>query len=421
MMSDNLEIDQELGEVLAVLQPQPGRDPNVASQARSAFLAQAQLISQSAPAAVSGRGVVRHNNWMQRLLNLIWTRNQEQRPMLTIFGTILMILSLMVGGSGVTVAAAQQSLPDQVLYPVKTWSEDLRTQLTQKDQARLQLALEFSNRRMEEVQAMVQSGEVVPQAVQVRLQQEMDVALQLAARQTDDQMVQALIQIRNQLRSHEQVFNQLGVQAGVENGAFLTQVRAMTQERLKMCEQGIEDPVGLRNQLRDTYRRQQGESTRVPESTPQNGGSGNPWTTGSPTPGSGYGPGPGGNGGWVTGTPTPGSGYGPGPGSSDGSGNYGRVTGTPTPGSGYGPGPGNGDPSNIGDGEGQENGPGGSENSGGSEPGGNGNGGNDETGGDGGGGNSGESGGNDGGNSGGSGGNDAGGGSNGGSGSGGGH
>lgn len=257
-------------------------------------------------------------------------------------GTVLLIVSLILGGSGITVAAAQSSQPDQGLYPVKILSEDVRSELTANEQARLRLALEFTNRRAEEIQAMVRAGKMPPDAVAARMQNEIDNALELAAGQPEQQALKSLEQIRQQIRNHEQSLLHLGSPANPPAEALLNRTREMLRDRLRLCEDGIQDPNALRERLRER-KREGGKPDQPPP--------GNPWTTGTPTPGSGYGPGPGPGDGdgnpWTTGTPTPGSGYGPGP----GDGNP-WTTGTPTPGSSYGPGPG------PGDGNGDGNGPG---------------------------------------------------------------
>ncbi len=347
-MKQNLEMDNELARLLDVLLDQPNRDQENAAHGRRAFLQQAQELAKSLPAAVTEREQPRHTNWMHPLQTIFRTYRKERSPMFGALGTILMIVSLILGGSGATVAAAQNSLPDQVLYPVKTWSEDVRTGLTNRTQTRLELALEYANRRAEEMQTMLRAGQVPADSVLTRMQAEVDLALQMAVGQPDHKAVQSLADIRQLLQAHQQAFANLGPKAGGPAEALLQRTRTMLQDRLQLCDQGMQDPALLRRQLRERDRLHDGQITpRVPALTGTDVG--NPWTTGTPTPGSGYGPGPGdGNGGnnpWTTGTPTPGSGYGPGPGNGDG-GNNPWTTGTPTPGSGYGPGPGNGDGGN---------------------------------------------------------------------------
>jgi uncharacterized membrane protein YgcG len=294
--------------------------------------------------------------------------------MFSAIGTVLLILTIVLGGSGATVAAAQQSMPDNGLYPVKTWSEDLRVKLTENEQTRLQLALDLVNRRAEEMQMMLRAGQVPPPAVETRMQAMIDFALQLSAGQPEPEQVQALKQIRTQLQKHEQEFLQMGPQKNIQGEALIERTRRMLQDRLRICDAGIQDPAELRNQLRDRDRTQDGDQPWAPWGNPSKTKAGSP-VTGTPTPGSGYGPGPGdgtskptdggGNNPWVNDTPTPGSGYGPGPGDGsgdcDGCGEGGmkntQTVHTPAPGSGPGPGP-QPDPTMSGKGDGGGTGPG---------------------------------------------------------------
>lgn len=289
--------------------------------------------------------------------------------MFTTLATIVIIVSIISGEGGITVAATQNSQPEQPLYGLKVLSEDVRFNLSTDPQLEYKLALEFSNQRAEEIQTMLQAGSIPPEAVQVRYQNQVEQSIQYAMSLPDDQAVQALEQIRTQLRLQQQAFLQVHIKGSPQVEAILLQTRQMLQERLQWVENGLTDPIQLRDQLqtRDQQRKQDRQSSATPGSqatqASPGAGSGNPWATGTPTPGSGYGPGKGtgdcenctptntGQGGnpWAMGTPTPGSGYGPGKGDGScenctptisGQGGNPQATGTPTPGSGYGPGPG---------------------------------------------------------------------------------
>lgn len=252
--------------------------------------------------------------------------------------TVVVIVMLVLGGGGTTVAAAQSSYPDQPLYALKLWSEDLRLRFTADPQAELQLALEFTARRADEIRVMVQNGSVPPESVQTRYQSEVEQAIQIAANFPDGQAVQALEQVRSRLQTQQAELLKVRAQGSTQAEASLLRSREMIQERLQWVGEGLKDPVQLRDQLRqrDQLRDRDPLSTSAPAGQATQAGQpatgdGNPWTTGTPTPGSGYGPGPGSGNPWTTGTPTPGSGYGPGPGPD--------PTRTCTPGSGNGPGP----------------------------------------------------------------------------------
>lgn len=284
---------------------------------------------------------------------------------MTALTTLLVILGLAFGGTGATVYAAQGSQPDQPLYPVKILSEDLRFQLTTQEQSQLELALQFASRRVEEAAQMTAAGENPPEAVLSRWQQEMDLALWLAAGQQDADLVAALEQIQTRLRDQEQMMTQTGVCVNTE--AACEQLRLRLQDRLRLTEDGLMAPETFQQRLR-TGVQQTPSASQTPFQAGGNG-SGTPCVEGTPAPGSGSGAGNGagngGNPGWSA-SVTPGSGMGAptstmmngadagngesyryritqtGTPSGDGGsgGNTPWTETTPTPGSGYGPGPG---------------------------------------------------------------------------------
>lgn len=325
-MPTTMGTDRNLEAYLKRLRDQPERDAQNAARGRAAFLEQAQKIAGGMPVSTGEKE--RHNRWMHALRSILPIPKKEKTPMFGTLSTIILVITLILGGGGITVAAAQQSLPDEGLYAVKTWSENTRARLTANEQAQLQLALGLAARRGEEIQTMLQAGRVPPAAVQERMQMHYENALRLAFAQPVEQKTQALERIREQLRQQEQQFLDLATTPGAQGEAFLVRTRTMLRERLQLCEDAIQNPAATREQLRNQNKNGGTESPNAPGVGPFKTQPGNPWTTGTPTPLSGYGPGPGpnltatpahpgGNNPWVEGTPTPGSGYGPGPGPGD--------------------------------------------------------------------------------------------------------
>ncbi|MEJ2303037.1 MAG: DUF5667 domain-containing protein [Anaerolineales bacterium] len=262
--------------------------------------------------------------------------------MLATLTSILMIVSILLGGTGVTVYAAQDSLPDQPLYGVKTWSEDFRVVLTNDLQSKLNLDLELANRRVEEMVALSASGVTPSDALLARLENHLNQTLHLAAGLDDDCFAPAMEKVRQTMQIQERELIQAQVQAATPAEAQLARARDMIQARLRLVEDGLQDPLAFRERLRTREQLQirqetctptgEGNQQQMQQRGPSQTQAGEsfgpgPHMTITPTPGGGYGPGPGPN---STATPGSGSGYGPGP----------YVTGTPTPGSGYGPGPG---------------------------------------------------------------------------------
>ena len=256
---------------------------------------------------------------------------------MSVFATILTIVTLVFGGAGVTAAAAQASLPDQALYPLKLLTETVRADLAFSPQSQVQLAMEMDARRAEEIQQMVASGHTLQVETIQRFQEQLNLTLKLAADLPEEQLLPLMEQLQQRLQTYDQILARLGQQ--VSDPLILQQMlqtRQQIQERLRLLQLGLENPLLLQEQLRlqKQMENQQQERQGMPEgaggaqNTPaagelspsttaestgqsngQKNGSGdcgtctpigsatgsgsNPWTTGTPTPYSGYGPGPG--------------------------------------------------------------------------------------------------------------------------------
>lgn len=264
-MYRNTDFDPELTKRLNVLRDQPGRAPEAAARGRQAFLEEAQVLSDSFVVPVSDTPQQRLNGWMHGFQSILAPRRKEHSPMFSTIGTILLVVSLALGGGGISVAAAQSSRPDGPLYPIKTWSEDLRLSLTSSEQARLELALQLFNRRAEELQAMFQGGLTPPAAVQTRMQAHIDEALQIATGGPQQETIRHLRRIREQVNVQEQAFQQLGPQYDSAAQAALDQTRAMLHDRLQLCDDGLADPTQIQQHLQDRLHEQDGDQDQLQE------------------------------------------------------------------------------------------------------------------------------------------------------------
>jgi hypothetical protein len=334
---NNLEahLEDELIDRIAALRTAPDRDPLKTAAGKAHYLEQASHLSwvKDLPLAVSIHPAVRHNGWISHVHSLF--KRKERYSMFAVMTTVMVLVVLVFGGGGATVYAAQESLPDQALYPLKTASEDIRLSLAGNPQARLDLLLEFTDQRISEFAALRAAGEPAPQETADRLQAEYSLALQLAAGMDDA----SLALIRNRLQDQERIMQRLQESIRSESDPVLERVQAMIRRHLADLEQGVQDP--------ETYRRRMQYEYREGQSMPPLPASFTPQSTGK-----GYGPGPGA----ALGTPscgecTPvqdGTGPGPGPGplqyggtpeAPGGQGAGGEYTPQST-GKGFGPGPG---------------------------------------------------------------------------------
>ena len=243
MRPDN-PLDPRLAALLGKLEPTSARDPQAAARARARFLAQ----------AVSLRDERRHSAWMT--FPTFPTKRKEQFAM-NILISALVIAGLLFGG-GATVSAAQDALPNEPLYQIKLLNEDAQLWLAADPAAEINLLLEQAQTRTEEMAALAAQGIVPDEALVTRTQDRIQQALHLAASLDDAEMTPALLQIRTQLQTQEQLMTQLQDGTCLECEPSLQQTRDMLQTQLGLVNDGLADPQTFRsqNQNQNQYQNQ---------------------------------------------------------------------------------------------------------------------------------------------------------------------
>jgi hypothetical protein len=332
------ELDPILRQKLHQLKEVPERAPGSAASTRAKYLAMARRIAveqrnivrldqrdvgrPDQHTTVSGTLFLRLKEWIGSII--LPHQRKERFSMVSVLATIAIVLGFVFGGAGATVYAAQDSQPGEMLYDIKTFSEDVRLELTTDQEAKFQLALALANRRTLEIGALIQEGELVPPVIATRLQSHMQLALNLAAGMGDGEQNAALLELQRQIRDQERVMGQNRANAPDFTDPVLAQIRAENQRQLKLVEAGLEDPL------------QEQDEEPVDDTTTEDPGSLD----------GGYGPGPG-----------------PGPNDTPGDGQVGPMgpNENPPAGDGYGPGPADCDPQTscepAYDGTGTQNGP----------------------------------------------------------------
>jgi uncharacterized membrane protein YgcG len=187
-------------------------------------------------------------------------RMKDARPVFTKLIAVLIAAALVFGGAAATAYASQASLPNDALYGVKTFGESLVLSLAPQANDKLGLALEFAQRRVDEMEALKQSGMSVPEHVAAQYQEQVEYTLQLAAGMSDDHITSALEQIHTSLQNQLNRIEQLQ-QLNPDDPA-LTQVRNHLQEQIHLTESGMTDPQQFRLQIH--ARQQLGQLTREP-------------------------------------------------------------------------------------------------------------------------------------------------------------
>ncbi|MGB3903741.1 MAG: DUF5667 domain-containing protein, partial [Anaerolineae bacterium] len=82
---------------------------------------------------------------------------------------VVMAAVVAIAGAGGGVVLAADSLPGDLLYPVKLISEDVRLALPLKPADRAELAMAFVRERVQEMAQLANQGEVIPDTVLTRM------------------------------------------------------------------------------------------------------------------------------------------------------------------------------------------------------------------------------------------------------------
>ena len=264
------ELDRYGKRLLAPMREAPPMDVQISAQEKARFLGQAEELRKDltlAPKAVRSR--------QSRNIFDVFKRKQGIYFIKAMAITILVLGILF--GSSFTVYAAQSSLPGETLYAVKSFSEDVRLSLTTSSQDKLNLILDYTNRRADEINQLAARGKALPEQTSKRYQNELESALQLAADMNDEQMQHALGQIKRQAERQGMTLEDLITGLPDQAGPAIIHLQQRLQEQVNLTTFGEKDPQGFRLEMRARQHRSSSTSKMTPAS-----GSANPNPTDAP-------------------------------------------------------------------------------------------------------------------------------------------
>jgi len=235
-MINQPDLESTVQERLDELKPFPERDPQAVRRGRARFLAQAVPTDE----------LRRHKGW-----NLIFRKEQFA---MNIIISILVIGGLLFGG-GATVNAAQDDLPNEPLYAVKTFSEDVSLQFQNSPREKVERLMELAQTRVQEMTQLIESGQTPPDQVRLRLEEHLQQTLQLCSNMEDAELDQALLQLRDQLRQQDRDMQRL--QTAQDTQPILERTRTMLQIQLQLVNDGLLDHQVFRNTVRNGFRYEQ--------------------------------------------------------------------------------------------------------------------------------------------------------------------
>jgi hypothetical protein len=252
------EMDSKLRNVLKDLKSIPLRNPQSEINGKAKFMNEALILGQS----ITSQGHHRPPVSKKKSIFLLFHRQHllVKNPLIAIILAVLIFF----GGSAVSVYAAQDSLPNQVLYPVKTWSEDTILSLTGSPQLRLTFQLDFSDRRVAEMTRLLAAGNTIPDGVETRLQNELDSALELAAGMDDAQAKPNLEQVRQHAEAQFKTMTLL--LAGGKGSAepLLLMAQGRLQEQIQLSAMGESDIPGFRIRIQQRIHNREDSRDQIP-------------------------------------------------------------------------------------------------------------------------------------------------------------
>jgi hypothetical protein len=232
---DNHEISPELKKQLESLQDVPERGLQASHAGREQYLAQVRNIEpRRSPAKAAGKQArtLSRRSWAARLASI---------------GAVVLIALSSLGG---TVYAAQAAQPDDLLYGVKTLTEDVQIGLERDPEDRLDLLSFFASRRLAEIEAQADAGLPLSEEAIHRLEQHNQQMLQEAAGMQGGNLEKALYQVQQSLELQNQVMTKLQKQTPGGGEPGLIKAQETVKSRLRLVENGITEPQGFQEQLR---------------------------------------------------------------------------------------------------------------------------------------------------------------------------
>ena len=179
-----------------------------------------------------------------------WQTLFSQRPSLVPFAAAVLLIFGLVFGSVGTVYAAQDSLPNDLLYSIKLTGENLQLAFTADTAARISLLTTYTDRRVAEATTLVELGQPIPEAFPDLVDQYLEELFILAASLDDPATQEALKGIQIHLRDQDQDMTNAMRGLPEDLDPRLTQLREMMKARQQLAQMGAGEPLTYQQRFR---------------------------------------------------------------------------------------------------------------------------------------------------------------------------
>jgi hypothetical protein len=269
---DNQELNPQLKKMLESLQDIPERDLQASHVGRENYMAQVRSLKPRRALSRARQG-----------------KPLGQRTWVTRFAAVAAVIVVALSSLGGTIYAAQAAQPDDLLYGVKTFTEQVQIMLEADPEDKLDLYVSFANRRMEEIHNQAAAGEQVSERALALLEQHTLKMMEQAAKLDESGLNKALQQIEENLQQQNQMMAELGQEHPQEGPPGLLHAQERIRERLEIVRNGLKEPEGFRERMRIEPTEPQGDGKENQEPGDPEGGQ-----NGTDTPGNNTGNKPGG-------------------------------------------------------------------------------------------------------------------------------
>lgn len=241
-----LSLEERLSELYAKVPPPPG---GLADGRAQMLAAAAQTEIRVLPP--EGRRRV-----------LLLRRFRAARAFRPLALSVLVLLVLTMAGGGV-VWAASDSLPGDVLYPVKLAVEDFRLALIADPAAQAERSLSFVTERVEEIRGLADRGETIPDEVVTRMAEQVDRIVVEAAAVSPDQAPGLLEQLEEGMCLQQQTLERIQVKGSAGDQEALNLALQITERARQAADLAKGDPGRLQYEYMH-----QGEAQNATEESP---------------------------------------------------------------------------------------------------------------------------------------------------------
>jgi hypothetical protein len=177
------------------------------------------------------------------------SKRKETHPMFFIFAKAALILTLLLGAGGGSLAAATaNSLPDTPFYPLKLAYEHFRLDLTQDPLLEANFHLTRANTRVNEFIRQVERGEIPNQDLTNQVEIVLLNVLEIGNRLQDDDLKELLLTTRAFALNQDRQLDQLQLpdwDRDLVRDSYLNCKQLLSRIR-EVAETGIQDPQAFR-------------------------------------------------------------------------------------------------------------------------------------------------------------------------------